>query len=351
MTKQISKKNTFDFDGWAASDFLTARPFKQHLDKLKSDLIGVPVSSIHIMGTIFNNYDHEDLDTWDAAGHIELDEPVVLICKDIQLEIWFYNTSHAKIGINTLTMSEKSYQGESWRNVSGLFPNIIGQKIREIKLRTFSDGFYDSVFIGDGARPTSINDGSRPDGGDYFGSLLIVLENDFVLELCGEIEYMWVSECAKVSIRLFPTHSRVRVGEDARGCLEFVPYNEETELREKSIGIGEDDWDTLHWTIRHFFPDYDMYECDYPISISDWERIMGMWRFVFYAESFDEVFEQFCGLDYSTNSAVNSGLLYYINHTGYVWKNRDSAWEIYMDFQDWFERVKNACTHIHIYGM
>ena len=76
-------------------------------------------------------------------------------------------------------------KGVSWQDVSVVFPNVIGQKVTDIQLTTHTNGFYDSVFMGDG---------NRPDGGDYFDSLLIVLENGFVLELYGQEEYMWVNQ-------------------------------------------------------------------------------------------------------------------------------------------------------------
>jgi hypothetical protein len=336
------RNNEFNFWDWPAQDFITARPFKEYISELKTRFVGLPIVSMHVMGVIFNNYDHEDLDVWDTKGNIELDEPIVLVCGGEHLEICFHNTSHAKVGVNTLSMTEKSYQYADWQNVSRLFPNIIGQKIDDIKLMTDTDGFYDSVFMGDG---------NRPNGGDYFSALLLILSNGFILEMYGQTEYMRVRENPKENIRLFPTHSRIRIGEDARGCMEFVPFSNGVELHEQSIGIGEDDWDMLHWVLRRFFPDYDMYDCDYEITVAEWEDIMEEWRFVFAVGSFDEVFERLCGIDYERAFVANSGLLRCMNNTGYLWKNRDSAWEIYMDFRDWFDRVKDSCTHINIYGI
>jgi hypothetical protein len=135
------------------------------------------------MGCIFNNYDDEDLATWDCEGYIELDDPFVIVAGDKHLEIHFMNTSHAKIGVDTLTMKEKSYQGYEWREVSHLLPNIIGQTIIDIKLATFSKGFYDSVFMGDG---------SRPDGGDYFDDIILFLDNGHLLTISGSHEYMHI---------------------------------------------------------------------------------------------------------------------------------------------------------------
>jgi len=346
MSEHADEKK-FDFDEWSAPDFITARPFKKYIDDLKASLTGTQISAIHTMGAIFNNWDYEEIDEWDAKGYIMLDEPVVFICGEKQLEICFYNTSHAKIGINTLKMTEKSYQHEPWRNISRVFPHIIGRKISDIKLMTSTKGFYDSVFMGDG---------SRPDGGDYFDELILILENDFVLVLYGSCEYMHIFQVPKNNIKLFPTHSRVYISGDEEHAdispyLSFVPYANGKETGQNVLRFSEDDWIMLYWSIRYIFFDYDMYEINFSINIFDWERIISAWGFVFSANTFDEVFERFCGIDYDKRTIKNESLMYYLNHTGYLWKNRDSAWEIYSDFIEWFSEIKNDCTHINIYGI
>jgi len=354
MTEPICNEKCFDFWEWSASDFITARPLKKYITNLKAQLVGTQISAIHTMGVIFNNYDDETLDVWDAKGCVMLDEPIVLICGYKQFEICFHNTSHAKIGINTLTMAEKSYQHVLWSDVSRLFPNIAGQKISDIKLTTFSEGFYDSVFMGDG---------SRRNGGDYFETLIILLENGFVLLLSGEYEYMWAIQRPISECQLFPTDSRWHFNDMKKpaSCLSFVPvcdkkcdklYSDcEKKCEKTSLSIKEEDWDMLHWSIRYIFPDYDKYENDFPVSIADWERIISAWSFIFTANTFDEVYEKFCGIDYESHSVKNENLMYYFNHKGYLWKNRDSAWEIFDDFMTWFDKIKSHYLYIRIYGI
>ena len=368
INEQPSLNDEFDFWEWSADDFITARPFKRYIEKLKTCLLGRPIQSIHTMGHIFNNYDNEEMDEWDAKGSIELDEPIVLMCGNEQLEILFYNTSHAKVGLNTLTMAEKSYQRVKWQDVSRLFPKVIGQSIVEIKLLTFTKGFYDSVFMGDG---------NRIDGGDYFDELLLILSDGSILEIFGQCEYMWVIERLQDEVKLFPTHSRVFVGDvreapkgsyiyflpHKKGCAteqDILSYCDECDsiTHECDCGSGqnilslyEDDWDMLHWAIRCVFPDYDMHESDWRVAPADWERIMREWQFIFIADSFDQVYEHFCGIDYNKRTIGNTSLQYYLNHTGHLWKYRDSAWEIYMDFIEWYKSVKDDNAYISISGI
>ena len=73
----------------------------------------------------------------------------------------------------------------SVRDVSKYFSRVIGQTLKDIRLSTSSEGFYDSVFHGDG-------DGQ--DGGDYFDTMTLVFRNDHAIGLCGSCEYMYVIE-------------------------------------------------------------------------------------------------------------------------------------------------------------
>ncbi len=180
--------DTFSFDQWQANDFITAEPFRSYIDDVKEMLFGLPITAIHTMGCIFNL---EDLEGGDGEGDVagktflELDEPIVLDFEGKHLEIWFINTSHAKVGINTLTLKGKSYQPYPWRDVTKYFPKVIGQTLKDISLSGCNEGFYDSVFSGDG---------DRPDGGDYFDMLTLVFQNDHTIGLYGSYEHMYVAE-------------------------------------------------------------------------------------------------------------------------------------------------------------
>ena len=152
-----------------------------YIKDLKASLNGRALTGIFTMGCIFNNYDNEDDDAWDAEERLSLDEPLVIDFSGLHLDICFHNRSHVKIGLNTLSMQGKSYQGCDWRNVSHHFPELINQTVRDIILETSSEGFYDSVFN---------TYGDRPDGGDYFNCLFLVLSGGNTIILYGEEEYM-----------------------------------------------------------------------------------------------------------------------------------------------------------------
>ena len=243
-------------------------------------------------------------------------------------------------------MKEKSYQGGvAWRDISQTFKTIIGQIITDIVLFSFTESFYDSVSSGDGA---------RPDGGDYFDSLVLVLSNGGILEISGQTEYMWVCELDYANIKLFPTHSEVYIKNEVDNppvspYMSFVPFNNGYKTGLDALCLSEDNMDTLHWAIRYIFPYFDDYTDEFPVSVADWERIMVNWQFIFEA-SYDEVYERFCGIDYGLAKVTNFDLMHHMNHTGRLWKNSDSAWEIYSDFRKWFNYVKKECTHIVVYG-
>lgn len=350
MNDNSEKTKEYNFRDWPAPLFLTGRSFKQYInEELKARLIGKPITSMHTMGVLFNNWDGEELEVWDNENHLQLDEPIVIVCGDGHLEVHFHNTSQAKVGLNTLTMNELSYQHAPWRDVSRLYPHIVGEVIADIRLSTFTKGFEDSVSW-DGVF-------EKPDGGDYFDAIGILLENDYALKIEGLWEYMYVIQHQRrADSKMFPTHSRVHTLNGAKEAqispfITFVPYHDKYEDAERALCLSDDDWHTLHWAIRHVFPDYDMYNSDFSICIEDWERVMAAWGFVFSANSFDEVLEKFCGIDYISHTVKDKSLLHYFNNTGYLWKDRDREWEIYDDFVTWFDEVKNCCTHIHIEGI
>jgi hypothetical protein len=341
----------FDYGKWNAQSFFTARPFKRWLERNSSDLIGKPIAAVYTLNYQFyfyNDYDNDD--SLKGKKHFSTDDPIILICGGVQFEIWFYNYSHVKVGINTLNLKEKPCKRCDWTDASCIFPNIIGKKITEIKLFTFSKGFYDSVATEDicGQR-------QRPDGGDYFSSLCFVLENDFVLSAYGDSEYMNVQQNPKADMRLFPTNDRVYLGsevdrDDDSPYISFVPYSDANETEERVLHLQEDDFVFLHWAIRHNHPKFSIYE-SLEVSLAEWGEILADWCFIFDANTFDEVLERFCGADYNMNSARNDDLLSLICGSGDAWNRRDADWGIYQDFVEWNNTVMKKYSHIIIVGI
>lgn len=339
----MKDNDDFDFWQWSANDYITAKPFKTYLLEIKKRILGLPVTGIYTMGCIFNN---EDDDVWGAEGCLELDEPIVIDIDGLHLDICFHNTSHAKIGLNTLTMKEKSYQGCTWRNVSHRFSQTIGHKVKDIVLKTNNEGFYDSVFMGDG---------NRPDGGDYFDQLFMVLDNGYVLELCGSYEYMWIIQKEFDSLTLFPSDQRVFIGDRFSKTnwidyLSLIPKQQGISDENEAFNIFADDCEALELAINSVNPEFDIYRSSC-LSISEWERILSVWHLLCEADRFDKVFEKLCSIDYAEHKVGDSGMLNLMNHSAArIWKQRDSEWHIFDNFRLWFDKQRSKCTHIHVQG-
>jgi hypothetical protein len=171
-----------EFDDWDVAYFTEAYPLINYLKSLKG-LIGQKIYYILTLGCIFNIEDIiQEKDKQDKNRYLSLDEPVVVIIGEIQFEVWFYTDSRVKIGISTLKLEEKSYTPFNWTNCNKIFSDVvIGQKIVGFEVEKSNKGFYDSVGLGD-----------RPDGGDYFVSFKLILENGKYLEFSGNCEYMGV---------------------------------------------------------------------------------------------------------------------------------------------------------------
>lgn len=173
------KEPDLDFDKWDVAYFIEALPLRKFLSSQRQ-LVGKTIDRILAMGCIFNQ---DEIDEGNETEYLCLDEPVVIIIGNVQFEVWCYTNSRVKIGINSLTLKEKSYQPYAWRDCSDLFnEGIIGQRITGFDVESSKCGFYDSLGLGD-----------RSDGGDYFESFCILLESDKRLTFYGSEEYMGVT--------------------------------------------------------------------------------------------------------------------------------------------------------------
>lgn len=172
------RESDLNFDKWNANYFIEASPLRSFLNN-QTQLIGKTIDAILTMGCIFNR---DGVDENDEKGYLCLDESIVIMIGNVQFEVWCYTDSRVKIGINSLTLKEKSYQPYEWRDCSNLFnEDVVGQRIVGFEVKCSSCGFYDSLGLGD-----------RPDGGDYFDNFSLPLENGKRLVFCGNVEYMEV---------------------------------------------------------------------------------------------------------------------------------------------------------------
>jgi hypothetical protein len=172
----------FNFDEWDANDFYFAQPLLRYIETLKTELSGKILRSLHGMGCLFNHFGTGD-EPLENRRHLTLDEPLILLFDCTQLEIGFNNTSHVKIGFNTLPLAIRTGEGFKTSDVTCCFKEIVGQKVMDVRLSTFSEGFCDSV-------AGEEFDGERPDGGDYFGYLFFEFENAWILAMSGDMEFM-----------------------------------------------------------------------------------------------------------------------------------------------------------------
>lgn len=342
----MNVSSEFDYSTWDVTEYSTATPLKEYIKVLKEQLIGDTILSIHSMGAIFNNYDNELLDEWEPEyGGLDLDEPVVIKTDHNQLEVWFYTDSRAKIGMNTMTMQEESYQGYPWRDCSVIFKHCIGQMIEDVVVKTGNGGFYDSLGLGD-----------RPIGGDYFREINLILANGYGIRLIGQCEYMWVAEAELVSKHIFPTDARIYNAESAKAAkqttfLQFVPSVAGLNQYLDALWILEDDCSILGCAITKVLHNFDIYG-DYEVDGDTWQKILGEWQFFCYAQNFDDVFEAWSEIDMATHSIGDNVMSYLLNHQGkHIWQRQQSEKHLYMNVAEWSERVFRTCTHINITGL
>lgn len=336
----------FDYDVWSVPEYSTATPLKKYIETLKGQLIGQTIQSIHTMGTIFNNYDNESFEEWEPEYNgLDLDEPIVIKTDNLQLEVWFYTDSRIKIGMNTMTMTEKSYQHSPWRDCSVFFNHSVGQMIVDIVVKTDNRGFYDSLGLGD-----------RADGGDYFYEVLLVLDNNYGIRFIGQHEYMWVAEAELISKDFIPTDYRVYDEVGAKKSkhtdfIRFVPVTGNLRQYHDAWWVLEDNCSILICAIIKVRRSFDTYG-NTLIDKTTWNRILDEWKFFCYAQTFDEVFEIWSCLDIKTHEKKDTIMFQLLNREGKsIWQKQPAEKHLYLNFAEWSRRIFKTSTHIEVVGL
>lgn len=138
-------------------------------------LRGGKIQAIWTMGLIFDR----------GRGFVELDEPIVLIIDGIQFEMECLADNIYKIGVNTLTMKEKSYQGVEWsREVEELLDDAVGRAIIGAEVRTVKEKDPNHVF------GTEL-----PEQEEYIKSVDLIMDSGKRICFTGFYDYMHVYIC------------------------------------------------------------------------------------------------------------------------------------------------------------
>ena len=207
------KDDLFRSQNWSAKQYKTATELQSFIDSIKNTLIGKNIGKIMVMGHIFNAaenyYDHidnkwymydndnnyveideEDVEflKYDTNENVALllDEPVVLFFDDNRFEIEYTEGSLAQVGLNTLTLQEKSFieREYAWQDVSHYFSkNIVGKKLIDIVINKTNILYFPCFSF------------ERNDGEDMYEEIVFIFENGFKLEIGLAIaDYMGVTE-------------------------------------------------------------------------------------------------------------------------------------------------------------
>ena len=147
---------------------------------------------------------------------------------------------------------------------------------------------------------------------------------------------------------------RLVYGKCLGGCwLNFVPHGRNGGDESKAININDHNFQDIFliYAIRKVIPQLSIYDEKRQISFKKWEKIMKGWKYILDAETFDEVFEWLCGIDYEKRTVGNETFLWLLNHVSEErWINRKNERPIYNDIQSWFESIKVNFSTIMYYG-
>lgn len=198
----------FNSNKWDTKNFYTANELAEFINSVRDTFIGKTIGKIMVMGHIYTSVgyddnenrcvtysgdnekwyiDNESEDILSTPTHkvsLSLDEPIALCFGDEHFEINYCEFSNAQIGINTLTLEEKSYiEGcKAWKDMSSYFDkNIIGQKLVDIKINFTT-------------RPNQYVSHYRKIGEHMYDEIIFVFENGQQLEIASDIDYMSLSE-------------------------------------------------------------------------------------------------------------------------------------------------------------
>ena len=137
---------------------------------------------------------------------------------------------------------------------------------------------------------------------------------------------------------------------DFYSFVSFYPANGENELDEGRMRVSEPYYAELYLFLGMVGEEFDEYD-DMIIPMDKWQAFLEKWRRFYSFQTFDEAFEDACGIDYNTFTVKDKEALCRLSNTGNeIWANRHNNSAMLHHLIEWTEKYSKICDTVNGYG-
>ena len=126
--------------------------------------------------------------------------------------------------------------------------------------------------------------------------------------------------------------------------------DEETMLDAAKICISEPYYSELYLFFGMVGEDFDEYD-DMHIPMEKWIEFLERWKRFYSFKTFDEAYEDACGIDYTNFTVKDTDAKRRLGYNGAdIWSNRNNNATMLEGLIEWTNKYKDTWSHIHVYG-
>lgn len=132
--------------------------------------------------------------------------------------------------------------------------------------------------------------------------------------------------------------------------VRFYPANGENEIAEGKIRVSEPYYPECYLFLGMAEVKFDEYD-DMNIPMEKWIAFLEKWKRFYSFKTFDEAFEDACGIDYNNFTAENPAALRLLSNVGDdIWANRQKNPTMLYALIEWTEKYSKICDTVNGYG-
>ena len=134
--------------------------------------------------------------------------------------------------------------------------------------------------------------------------------------------------------------------------VTFIPSlgDESNNVSEGKMRVSEPYYSEFYLFLGMVGEDFDEYE-DMNIPMEKWIAFLEKWKRFYSFKTFDEAFEDACGIDYSNFTAENRVALRRLSNAGDdIWANRHNNPTMLYALIEWTEKYSKICDTVNSYG-
>ena len=130
----------------------------------------------------------------------------------------------------------------------------------------------------------------------------------------------------------------------------FYPANGENELEEGKMRVSEPYYPEFYLFLGMVGEDFDEYY-DMNIPMEKWQAFLEKWKRFYSFKTYDEAFEDACGIDYKAFTVEDKEALRRLSNMGdEVWANRLKNPTMLHALIEWTEKYSKICDTVNGYG-